>query len=226
MSSDLPDDPALAAEVAGMERDLEADPLYAPRFAVIGQAAVELDVGAIDHAESLLGDFVMDSVRTATPAVAAFSTASSFRASIPPGPIRLEDYLTAVPYQNKILALSMAGADVQALLDLGVSKRASDNFAVTSGLVYSIVDGKAQKVRIATDPTARSPVYEDLQPGKSYAVMTTDFMANVAAGYKDVFARATANRDTGLIVNDVVIDYIRKNSPVSAKLDGRITDTP
>jgi hypothetical protein len=52
--------------------------------------------------------------------------------------------------------------------------------------------------------------------------MTTDFQAKIAAGYKDIFARATNVKDTGLIVNDTLIDFIKKNSPVSARLEGRV----
>src|SRR6185369_5144827 len=105
----------------------EADPIYAPRFQVIGQSSVELDLSNTDRSESVLGNFVMDGVRTAATAHAAFSTASSFRASIPPGDIRMEDYLTALPYKNKVLALTVTGAEVQALLELSLTKRASDN---------------------------------------------------------------------------------------------------
>ncbi len=58
---------------------------------------------------------------------------------------------------------------------------------------------------------------------KTYQVATTDFQAKIAAGYKDVFAKATTVKDTGLVVNDVLIELIKKSSPVSAKLDGRVT---
>lgn len=222
MSQELPEDAALRSEVARMQKELEADPQYKDRFQVIGQAAVELDFDNIDRGESVLGDFVMDTVRTGTPAHAGFSTASSFRASIPPGDIRMEDYLTALPYKNKILALSLLGAQVQELLDLSASKRASDNFAVTSGLKYTLHAGKASSIRIAKDPAARSPDYEELRPEKTYTIMASDFIANIATGYKEIFAKASSTQDTGLILNEVVIDYIRKQSPVSAKLEGRI----
>jgi 5'-nucleotidase len=214
-----------------MERDLESDPTYAPRFATIGQAAVELDLTNIDRGESVLGDFVMDTLRTApsvaVPALghAAFSTASSFRASIPPGAIRLEDYQTALPYTNKILSLSMTGAAVRALVELAAARLGSDNFAVTSGLRYTIAGGKVQDLAIAKDPTARSPEYQPLDDKATDQVRATDFIANIAAGYSDIFKAAAASQDTGLIVNNVVLGYIGQNSPVSAKLEGRITVT-
>ncbi|HMY59293.1 MAG TPA: bifunctional metallophosphatase/5'-nucleotidase, partial [Pseudomonadota bacterium] len=56
----------------------------------------------------------------------------------------------------------------------------------------------------------------------TYTVMATDYMANVATGYKDLFAQVGPAKDTGKIVNDVVIDYIQRKSPVTAQRDGRI----
>lgn len=222
LSAELDEDATLAAEVTRKQQALEIDPNYAARFAVIGQAAVELDFTDIDRHESVLGNFAMDTTRIAATAHAGFSTASSFRASIPPGTIRMEDYLTAIPYRNKVLAFTVTGAEVLALVELSQEKRASDNFAVISGLRYTTAGGKVQRVRIAKDPTSRTPDFVDVVAGNTYTVMATDFIANIAAGYKDIFAKAKASRDTGLIFNDVVTNYITTHSPVTAALDGRI----
>ncbi len=52
--------------------------------------------------------------------------------------------------------------------------------------------------------------------------MTTDFQGKIAGGYKDIFAMASQVEDTQLIVNDTIIDLIKQNSPVSARLDERV----
>jgi 5'-nucleotidase len=224
MDPTLAADPDVAARVARMQRDLEADPRYADRFQVIGAAAVELALDGIDRGESVLGSFAMDIARTAARAHLMLSTASSFRASIPPGPIRLEDYLTALPYKNRLLTVQLSGAQVQALLDLAAENYGSDGFGVTSGARYTIAGGRATDIALArpSDPTASPPQYEALEPARRYTVATTDYLANVAAGYKDLFAGAP-RRDTGLVINDTILDFIKKNSPVSARLEGRIT---
>jgi 5'-nucleotidase len=225
MEASQPEDPELAARVATLQKDLEADPVYKDRFQVIGAAAVELALDDIDRAESVLGNFAMDVLQKRAKAHLALSTASSFRASIPPGPIRLEDYLTALPYKNKILTVQLTGAQVQSLLDFAAEKRGSDNFGVTAGARYAIAGGRATEIALVKDPqgpTTSPPLYEALQPAGTYTVATTDYLANIATGYKDQFAGAPKT-DTGDIVNDVVIDFIKKNSPVSARLEGRIT---
>lgn len=226
MDNNQAQDAMLSWEVGRMQTDLEADPTYAERFLRIGDAAVELDVDGIDTSESVLGNFAMDVLRSA-PAVrahAAFSTASSFRASIPPGRIRMEDYLTALPYKNRVLTFQLTGAQLQAVLDLGVSKRGSDNFGVTSGLRYSVspsAPSVARDVKVVRDPTAPTPAFDPIQPTSLYTVAATDYVALIAGGYSDLFKVATPT-DTGAIVNDVIIDSIRRNSPVRAQRDGRV----
>ena len=81
-----------------MQQSLETDPLYAERFARIGEAAVELDVeGSTAANRCWATSRWMSCGQRRARAHALFTTASSFRASIPPGPIRMEDYLTALP---------------------------------------------------------------------------------------------------------------------------------
>lgn len=227
MDSKQSSDPQLVWEVGRMQGSLESDPVYADRFARIGEAAVELDVEGIDTGESVLGNFALDALRTA-PAVRAhaiFTTASSFRASIPPGPIRMEDYLTALPYKNRVLTFQLTGAQLQAVLDYAVSKRGSDNFGPSSGLRYrmskSTPSGPSRDVQVVSDPAATSPTYGPLRPDATYTVAATDYVALVAGGYADLFKVATPT-DTGVIVNDLLIDYIRKNSPVRSARDGRV----
>jgi 5'-nucleotidase len=219
MDASIPEDAAIKAEVTAMQAALEKDPRYAERFLVIGQAAVELANDNIDRGESVLGNFAMDIVRGAGMAQVALSSASSFRAAIAPGDIRMEDYLTALPYKNKIVTFKMTGAQVQALLDFGVSKRGSDHFAVTSGVRYTIAGGKAAAVQVL-----QGGAYKPLDAAARYDVATTDYLAGIAAGYKDLFAQASAPTDSGKIVNDTLLSHIRAHSPVSAQLEGRITE--
>ncbi len=222
MDETVQPDAALNAQVQQLQKDLEADPKYAPMFVKIGSAATELSVAGIDTGESVLGNFVMDTLRRTAKANAAFSTASSFRASMPPGDILMEDYLTALPYKNVIMTYDLPGAEVKALLDYSVSKIGTANFSATSGLRYGIQDGKISNVFVLKDPANEAAGYEALDPAKTYKVMTTDYQGKIAAGYKDVFAKASASDNTGLILNDVMVDFIKKNSPVGAKLDGRV----
>ena len=225
MGPDRPEAPDVAAQVATMQRDLEADPQYAARFERLGRAAVELSDTNISGGESVLGNWVQDTVRASAGAQVALSTSSSFRAAIPPGDVTVEDYLTAVPYKNLVLVHEMTGAQLQSLLDLSASKLGTDSFSQASGVRYAIQDGKATEVLVLASPTG-SPVdpsaFVPLDPAATYLVATTDFQARIAPGYSDLFKQAASVTDTGIIVNDLMMQTLRTSSPVSASLDGRV----
>ncbi|HZO30471.1 MAG TPA: 5'-nucleotidase C-terminal domain-containing protein [Chloroflexota bacterium] len=225
MGPDRPEAPDVAAQVATMQRDLEADPKYAARFERLGKASVELSDANISSGESVLGNWVLDSVRAAARAQVALSTASSFRASIPPGDVTVEDYLTAVPYKNLVLVHEMTGAQLQQALDLSASKRGTDSFSQASGVRYAIEGGKATDVQVLASP-AGSPTdpsaFEPLDLSATYLVATTDFQARIAAGYSDLFKQAASVTDTGIVVNDLMMDTLRTSDAVSAALDGRV----
>lgn len=137
----------------------------------------------------------------------------------------MEDYLIALPDRNRVLTFQLTGAQLQAVLDYAVSKRGSDNFGPSSGLRYRVSKatptGPARDVQVARDPAATTPTCGRLRLDATYIVAATDYVALVAGGYSDLFKVAPPT-DTGAIVNDLLIDYIRRNSPVSAARDGRV----
>jgi 5'-nucleotidase len=222
MGNDLPEDADIAAQVTQLQRDLVTDPQYAPLFQEIGAAAVELSTEGQFTGEAVLGNLVLDVVRKDAGSHMALSTASSFREPIPPGVIIEEGVRTAMPYPNKVVEYLMTGAQIQALLDFSVSKAGTDFFAQVSGVRFTIVAGKAANIHILRDPGSASAEFVPLDPAVTYRVATTDFLAKVAGGYKDLFAGLTP-RDTGLEVREQFRAYIKANSPVAGQLDGRIS---
>ena len=131
-----------------------------------------------------------------------------------------------MPYRNAVLVYSMTGAQVQQLLDYSVSRAGSDFFSQVSGVRFRIDGGKATDIQILKDQANVAAGYAALDPAATYSVATSDFQGKVAGGYKDIFAPASY-RDTGIAdIRDVVREYIKANSPVSAQLDGRISSGP
>ncbi len=225
MGNDLPEDAAVAAQVAQLQQNLVADPQYAPLFQQIGAAAVELSTEGQFTGESVLGNLVMDVVRNDAQSHMMLSTSSSFREPIAPGVIIEEGVRTAMPYPNKVLEYPMSGAQIQALLDFSVAKAGTDFFSQVSGVRFNIVEGKATNIQILRDPTSAAAGFAPLDPAAMYRVATTDFLSKVAGGYKDLFAGLTP-RDTGLEVREQFRSYVKANSPVAGQLDGRIVLGP
>ena len=112
-------------------------------------------------------------MRRAAKADAALSTASSVRQPLPPGVITLEDLRAAMPYDNEIVVVEMSGAQLQALL----AASAADEALVSTK--------------------------NDVDAAKIVRVAVTDYLANVAARYREFFAPLAKVR-TGLHVRDEV----------------------
>jgi 5'-nucleotidase/UDP-sugar diphosphatase len=222
MNNKLPQDPETAQKVSQMQADLQADPQYAPLFQPIGEAAVALSTEGLVTGESVFGNFAMDIARAAGGAHAAFSTSSTFREPIGSGTILETGLRAAIPYKNKLLVYSLSGAQIQKVLDYSVSRSGSDSFSQVAGVRFAIADGRAANVQILKDPKDPAAGYVPLDPAAAYDVVTSDYQALVAGGYKDIFAGLTY-RDTGLDLRDQVRSFIQANSPVTAKLDGRIS---
>jgi 5'-nucleotidase len=223
LGSDLQPEPRIVAQVRQMQADLEADPKYAALFQPIGAAAGELSTAGQFTGGAVLGNFVMDIFRSAAQANMALATASGFREPIPPGTITEEGFRTAMPYRNRVLVYSMTGAQIQQLLDYSISRAGSDFFSQVSGVRFRIDGGRAADIQILTDPANHAAGYTALDPAATYSVATSDFQGKVAGGYKDIFAPASV-RDPGIAdIRDNVRAYIKANSPVSARLDGRIS---
>jgi 5'-nucleotidase len=216
-------EPRIVTMVDAMQADLVADPKYAALFQPIGAAQVELSTDGQFVGEAVLGNFVLDITRAAAGAQMMVSTASSFREPIAPGTITEEAYRAAMPYPNKVLVYTLSGAQVQNLLDYSVSRAGSDFFSQVSGVRFAIANGKATNIQLLRDAASPAAGYAPLDPAASYSVATSDFQGKVAGDYKDIFAPAPV-RDTGIAdLRDVVRDYIKNHSPVSAQRDGRMT---
>ena len=223
LSSDLLPEPRIVARVQAMQADLQADPKYAALFQPIGSAAVELSTDGQFTGEAVLGNFVLDVARDALDVHMLLSTSSSFREPIPPGTIIEEAYRTAMPYKNLLLIFDLTGAQIQQLLDYSVSRAGSDFFSQVSGARFVIAGGKATAIQLLRDPANPTAGFAPLDPDATYQVATSDFQGKVAGGYKEIFAGAPS-RESGISdIRDVVRAYIQANSPVSAKLDGRIS---
>lgn len=223
MSNNLPEDPEIVQRVAQLQAELEADPQYAELFQSIGSSAVELSTEGSFTGESVLGNFIMDIARDATAAHLALATSSTFRASIAPGEILEADLRTALPYSNELLVFEMQGVVLQELLDYSVSRSSSDFFSQVSGVRFETDNGNAKAIQVLNDPNNPSAGYSALDPQAVYRVATIDFQGLVAGGYKEIFAKANGYSKTGIMLRDMLRDYIAAHSPVSASLDGRIS---
>jgi len=222
INEETPAEELLADKIETMQEALEEE--HPERFEVLGEAAVLIDNSDINLGETGIGNFVTDLARAAVDAHLFLSTSSSFRAALPPGPITQEAYLTALPYSNTIVTATLRGEQIEELLTVSAAKRGGDLFSQMGGVRYTLhaEDNSVSEIQLLTDPTDPSAGYSDLDPEANYLVATTNYQALIAADYKDIFAVAEDVTDTAININELVIEEIRENSPVSAGVDGRL----
>jgi 5'-nucleotidase / UDP-sugar diphosphatase len=219
MDQDRPEAPDIAAKVAVLHHDLAVDPAYAYLLEELGHADRAVAPDGSEAGESPLGNLVSDVAREATVTDVALLTASTMREAIPPGPVRVDDVLTALPYPNQLLVFRASGRDLQAMLDVSLRHRGSNFHAQVSGLRFTATPDGASDV-LAAEP-GQPGSWLPLDPDRRYSLVTSDFTAEGAPGYRDLFA-GLPRRAAGLELRETLIGWVRRTGHVEGRLDGRI----
>jgi 5'-nucleotidase len=199
MDASRPEDPDVRRRVGELQKALVAK--RPERFEVIGVLPSELSDAGLQERDSPIGAWATEACRRAAGVHVFFSTASSFRAALPPGPVTVEDFYAALPYPNRIARAEMTGEQLLAWLDLSLSRRGSDGFSQASGVKYRVADARAVDVRVLRDPARPESGHAPLDRAGVYRVGTTDFQGYVAAGYRELFAAARGPRKTDVDVH-------------------------
>jgi 5'-nucleotidase/UDP-sugar diphosphatase len=137
---------AIARRVAGMQKELEADPRYRELFVPIGHSPHPLTVEA-------LAQRTLSAMKAAANADVAISTRSSFRRPLPAGTLTLELLRGALPYDNEIVVCAMTGAQLQPLID----EETFVSGPVSADQHYRVAttDYLANKAKLACEKTGR-----------------------------------------------------------------------
>ncbi len=223
----IPENPEMAAKLAEY-----AAPIEELKATVIGQTAVDLD-GEREHVRTMetnLGNLICDAMLWRTAAdntVIAIQNGGGIRASVPAGDISLGQVLEVLPFGNTIVNFDLTGAEIVEALENGVSmvEEVKGRFPQVGGLRYAFNPDLPAGSRIISvevwDPAQKAYVPLDLKA--TYRVCTNNFLYGGGDGY-EVFATKAQNvNETGLLLSDVLVEYIKAHSPVSPAVEGRIT---
>jgi 2',3'-cyclic-nucleotide 2'-phosphodiesterase (5'-nucleotidase family) len=114
-----------------------------------------------------------------------------------------------MPFDNQLVWLRISGSAVSELIQLS----AQSNGWPMSGVKMKIVNGKAEQILINGQP---------LDTAISYSIITSDYLAG--GGDKTFMLTNPIERvDFGYLLRDAIIDYVRKQTPLNLKKDGRIS---
>jgi len=151
---------------------------------------------------------------------------------IGPGDITLADILELYPFENTIVTLELKGSDLKSVLETSSRRypRSSGGFLQSLGLEYTINTDKPHQVlsenglEIITPGNRVSDIKINeapLESDKYYIIAVNDYMYNGGNGYSQ-FERAKNVLDTGILVQDVIEEYLQEKSPVSPEVRDRI----
>ncbi|KAL2740481.1 protein 5NUC-like [Vespula squamosa] len=169
-----------------------------------------------------------------TDAAIAVQNSGSIRASITRAlndKITMGDILGVLPFGNIIFKMSMTGKQMLSMLEWSVynlNHNSSDNlfgaFLQFSGLQISYDLSRPPNSRVVSVKVrcaaCNIPSYSDLDKNATYQVLINDFMYNGGDGYK--MLKDLKYTTMGVTTADVVIQYLKKFSPVYPGVDWRI----
>ncbi len=130
---------------------------------------------------------------------------------LPQGPITIADIYQLIPFDNRVVVLTLTGDQVASL----IRRLAATGGEPIAGFSYRMTHDGSQvsDIRVAGD---------ELVADRSYRIATVDYLASIGGKF-EIFQEAAHRQDDTFYLRDAVIRYIRerqKNKPI---LDGRIS---
>ncbi|MGN1038431.1 MAG: bifunctional metallophosphatase/5'-nucleotidase, partial [Mailhella sp.] len=176
--------------------------------------------------ECLSGNIVTDAMREFWKGKAdiALMGGGTVRNSLPSGKVTAGDIIASLPFENTLMLTEMDGKTLLAALEHGLSRyeEGKGYFLQVSGLRYTF-DASQEKGKrlLSAQVPGKNGVWKKVDPHAIYRVSTSNFQARGGDGYS-MFANLTW-KDSEQNLSDIVREYIRSHTPVSIKLEGRIS---
>ena len=143
--------------------------------------------------------------------------------------------MAAFPFNNRIEAASIQGRYLRQALEHSVSRLTSDGQEEEEGgklllqvsgarLVYDVtreVGSRLVSAEVRCEDCEGDKM-ETLEDDKMYNIVTFDYLLNGGAGYS-MLNENIEDRVTGKLNRELIREVMENSSPVSARLEGRIT---
>lgn len=217
------------------------DNVTAASNTVVGSTKVLLDGRSCRTEECSLGNFIADSLFDfyASQKSASNSSWSDINGAVVVGGtirgsiaqtdhITMEDLLTVMPYSNTLVIATLTGQLLIDAFEHAVHrydfKRHPGEFLQISGfrVEYHMYNSPQHRVGLleALCTNCSVPRHEVVTPDKLYNVAMYQYMFEGGDGYN--FSSAVRVQNKGHLDLDIFTEYLKKMSPVKAKVEGRI----
>ena len=217
-------------EIADLIRS-KAAPIEDLKAKVIGEAATPIDGdrkscrARVCEMGVLVAEAMLDRVKDQGIAI-AIQNGGGLRASIGKGAVTMGDVLTVLPFQNTLSTFELSGADIVAALENGVSQveKGAGRFPQVAGIRYTFdAAGKPGNRIQDVHVVGTAGTYEPLDPGKTYGVVSNNYLRAGGDGYTVFRDKARNAYDFGPGLEEVLAAYLAKVGTYTAAIDDRIT---
>ena len=181
---------------------------------IVGEAMDDLSY--LRTAESPLADLVADAFREKGKTQIAIQNIGGIRTKIVKGKITWGNVFEVLPFQNTMITLKLTGAQMKKTLERGLVT--SVGVAAVSGIRVRLDRMKPAGQRVVSLVLLDGAPVDD---SKLYSVTTNDFVLAGGDGFTEL-AKGTDIMDTGILLRDVLVDYIKARRVLSPTLDGRL----
>ena len=176
--------------------------------------------------ETAIGNLVTDAMRKRTMADAAIVGGGGIRNGIPAGPIMLGTLVNAFPFNNTVCVVRIKGSVIVEALEHGLSHYTVESgrgrFLHVSGLRYTFDPSKPVAQRVVRIEILGPDRYDPLEPERIYKVACDSFQLGGGDDFTMLKGKAESSVDLGYPIRDVVEQYVAEQSPLHAKIEGRI----
>ncbi|XP_041971450.1 apyrase-like [Aricia agestis] len=227
LNRSIPEDPEIKerlAPYAKLVHDAESE--------VIGETKVLMQLDDCVSGECILGDLLVDNLANnanrlkSVDNYIAFTQRGSIKSSVPVGDITMGTIFELIPYNDRIEAFELKGADIVKALERGFSDAWSLNpfkgpyVLQVSGIKvsYDLAKAEGSRVTSVTVGSNNAPLETD----KYYPVTAPAYLADGGDGFT-MFKDGKRNVEFIGREQKILEAFIRKNSPLDIHTDGRIT---
>jgi 5'-nucleotidase len=185
---------------------------------LVGETTAAFARESLPGGERPIANVIADGMLAATAkqgAQVAFINSGGVRAGLPQGKVTYGDAISVQPFNNTLVLVEVTGTELIQALEHGVGR---GGFLFPSkGFVVTIDRTKPEGQRVSATLDGRA-----VEPGTIYTVVVPNFIAGGGDGHT-VFRDAMRRKvDTGMLDIDAFIEFIKANSPLTPKAEGRI----
>lgn len=178
---------------------------------VVGTAMVNMSTEHKFDGPFPLGSLMADILRETAGTEIGIMNTGGIRTGIPKGPIQVGKVYEIMPFDNLLTTLRLQGEELQKVVEISTSRLGKSKTMQFSGLSYTLKGDKVVEIRVHG---------QALAPEHWYTIALPDYVAQGNEAISFDAAQDVVN--TGQLIRDVLLDYIRRSKTIQPPKDQRL----